>query len=406
MRDVIEFSTWFTRGWTFQELVFSNRILYFTPERTYYCCAVGNWSEDYPFDDRIPLKVYADYLRDDDPKLGFDFANQLDPFENYSTMVDKMSLRDFTREDDILDACKGFYTDMIQNEMGTSMCGLPANCFEFALAWQPNGNIRPRGNSSTPSLNKFPSWSWAGWVGPVTYPFLPGPQKLEIKRSISWNLGALFSSSKELLHRVHPVRLTRSPTWNCTQWSSLPADLDEERHWQTESRTFRLPKNDSDEPTRQPFIESGLLIFRTMSIFCPISEILAPDSAERKGLKFFSILHNSTIIGELKIDSATLERSFALNQLDNTVSVELISLFEMDFGSEAMKRLFWMDSLSRRKTFGTDFSEMIEGRKDKMIRVVLWIRWDGDVAYRIALGYVTVEGFEAAGPAEKEIALG
>ena len=74
MRDVVEFSTWFTRGWTFQELIFSQRLLYFTPERTYFSCAVGNCSEDCPFDENVAREVYEEF-RDDDPKAGFDFLH-------------------------------------------------------------------------------------------------------------------------------------------------------------------------------------------------------------------------------------------------------------------------------------------------------------------------------------------
>lgn len=77
MREVVEFSTCFTRGWIFQELIFLHRIPYFTPERTYFCCGDGNWSENCPFDESIPSKVYDDYPPDDDPKLGFDFSVNL-----------------------------------------------------------------------------------------------------------------------------------------------------------------------------------------------------------------------------------------------------------------------------------------------------------------------------------------
>ena len=112
------------------------------------------------------------------------------------------------------------------------------------------------------------------------------------------------------------------------------------------------------------------------------------------------------MIGELKIDTVTLEHCLAPDSLGHVDAIELISLFEMDFGNETMKSLFWMNSFSRLEIFGKTFSDMMEGREDKRMRVVLWIRWEGDVSYRVAMGYVMAEGFEAAGPVEKEIILG
>lgn len=164
--------------------------------------------------------------------------------------------------------------------------------------------------------------------------------------------------------------------------------------------------NPSNEPSKLPFVKSGLLLFITKSIACSIHETAAPDLAGRRNLRFFSISHNGSMIGELKIDTETLDDLGAFYSPKSMDSIELISLFEMDFGNEPMKSLLWMESLSRRGVFGKDFLDMIEGREDKNMHVVLWIRWDGDVAYRVAAGYVTAEGFEAAGALEKEIVLG
>ena len=103
-------------------------------------------------------------------------------------MVEKITTRAFTQETDILNACQGFYHGLLLKDLGASVCGLPASCFEFALAWHPNGNLRQR--TGRASGFAFPSWSWAAWVGPVTYPFLSSPQRLEIRRCIEWSICA------------------------------------------------------------------------------------------------------------------------------------------------------------------------------------------------------------------------
>jgi hypothetical protein len=417
MREVVEFSTWFTRGWTFQELVFSNRILYFTSERTYFCCNVGNWSEDCLFDESVSPKVYADY--DDDPKLGFDFSNKLDPFENYTSMVENISWRDFTNEADILDACEGFWEGLLSSKLGSAMCGLPATCFEFALAWQPDRNL-PRRNASEVPLKTPPSWSWAGWVGRITYPFLSGPQKMEIERSTQWTLWSNLSERSHVftyciseenagvLHQILPADSISPVDNKWTQWPDTQHDLSKDRCWTSGSESFRVNVSGA-YPTRmmrRHYIHSGLLFFKAKSIICSIRETDSPKLAERRNLRYFSINFNGPMIGELKIDAASLESLEAHCQSDYMDSIELISLFEMDFGSESMKNLLWMDSMSWRGNFGKDFSDMISGREDKNMHVVMWIRWDGDVAYRVAVGYVLTRSFELAHPQEKELVLG
>ncbi|KAF7853261.1 hypothetical protein EAF04_010762 [Stromatinia cepivora] len=188
MRQEVEFSTWFSRGWTFQELVFSKRILYFTPTRTYYACEEGNWSEDFPFIGKVDEHEHEDEdenqnksaFYDENLKTGFDFRKKLDPFENYTSMVSKMSTRQFTQESDCLNACRGFYTGLLLKGLGGSVCGLPAFCFEFALAWQADGDLSRRQKFSDSRDFGFPSWSWAAWNGPIEYPFLCGPEKCAI----------------------------------------------------------------------------------------------------------------------------------------------------------------------------------------------------------------------------------
>ncbi|KAF4630693.1 hypothetical protein G7Y89_g7445 [Cudoniella acicularis] len=413
-QEVVEFSTWFTRGWTFQELVFSNRLLYFTPERTYFTCGAANWSEDFPLDENLSFDEYKSSFHDDDPKLGFDLHNQLDPFENYSSMVIKISTRQFTQDSDILNACQGFYTGLLLNELGGSVCGLPAICFDFALAWQPDGNLRRR--QSPESLPSFPSWSWAGWVGPVDYPFLSGPEKFGVDPEISWTIFSKCrlqedeASDTYRFKQVIPSPPSISPLEarsHHTLWKRHGPENFEGPVWNNRSENDDDQQLQLDHPIggvlTVSFIETGILVFETRSITCSIHETEAPDLASRKGLRFFAIKSNGTMIGELKIDSGTLDSVRDVDVSQETI--ELISLFDLDFETQAMKDLLWMNSLSRRGTFGREFAEMVQGIEEKRMRIVIWIKWDGNIASRVAIGYVTVRGFEAAAPVEKEIFL-
>ncbi|CZR66622.1 related to tol protein [Phialocephala subalpina] len=422
MREVIEFSTWFTRGWTFQELVFSNRLLYFTTERTYFACAVGNWSVDLPFDEKLSVEEYQNTFFDEDPKLGFDFRNKLDPFENYSSMVSKISTRQFTKESDVLDACRGFYTGIILDELGLSVCGLPATCFEFALMWQPDGNLRRRRvcGDETP----FPSWSWAGWAGAVDYPLLSGPGKFGVRCEITWAVLEVPESTNEdeecVLEQVFPTTIARAPNSmeGNTSWMDTASHAEitsRQRRYGTRKFKVSNPASENakkDANTPSSFIGPSILTFKTTSITCSLIETVAPVLSALKNLKHFSIFTSSPFsptshIGELKIDTATITTLSSSKDVDLD-SVELISLFSMNFSSQAMKDLLWMNSLSKIGIFSKEFVDMVESREDedRWMKAVMWIVWEQGIARRVAVGWVSEEGFKGAGARKKEIVLG
>ncbi|KAK6607424.1 heterokaryon incompatibility protein [Botrytis cinerea] len=442
LREVIEFSTWFTRGWTFQELVFSKRILYFMTERTYYSCEEGSWSEDFPLltwdvDENGDAGEVENKFYDESLKTDFDFRNKLDPFENYTAMVSKMSTRQFTQESDCLNACRRLYTGLLLKGLGGSVCGIPAICFEFGLAWQPEGNLTRRGsqNSSATTL-QFPTWSWAGWKGQIEYPFLAGPEKCGVKGEVRWAIYEAYEPSipmtdgdatkaKEKRYKqvVPTIKVHTSPSqshqsmssWYTHSYSPTPgsrfpktafrATLDVEG--ELESRTRKIMSSN--------FIGPSILLFQTYSITCQIdtNEISRPPLARHKDLRFFTIssLTNNEMIGELKIDYTTLntflESQDSSNSTSTIIQIELISLFEIDFGSSSVQNLMWMNTHSARGTFSKEFMEMVEEMEDKRMKCVMWIVWDEEegVAMRVAVGWVSVEGWQEERPRLREVLL-
>ncbi|KAF7915185.1 uncharacterized protein EAE98_011270 [Botrytis deweyae] len=441
LRDVIEFSTWFTRGWTFQELVFSKRILYFTTERTYYSCEEGSWSEDFPLlildiNENGDTDEIENIFYDESLKTGFDFRNKLDPFENYMAMVSKMSARQFTQESDCLNACRGFYTGLLLKGLGGSVCGIPAICFEFALAWQPEGNLTRRESQDLSSGNfPFPTWSWAGWKGQIEYPFLASPEKCGVKGEVRWAIYEAYkpisSADGEIKIRqenrykqvVPTIKVHTSPSqshqimtsWYTRSYSATPGS----RSPKPKFRALLDVEGDLDTRTwkimSSNFIGPSILLFQTYSITCQIDmiEILRPPLARHKDLRFFTIssLGEDQMIGELKIDSATLnnflESHVSSDSTSTTIQIELISLFEIDFGTSSVQNLMWMNEHSSRGTFSREFMDMVKEREGRRMKCVMWIVWDEEegVAMRVAVGWVSVEGWQGEGPSWKEIVL-
>ena len=79
------------------------------------------------------------------------------------------------------------------------VCGMPSTRLDWALLWQPTGPLRCRAEAH--SGHSFPSWSWIGWVGPVTLPESPGPVATSIEIT-DWS----FSTSEHAIENAKAAR--------------------------------------------------------------------------------------------------------------------------------------------------------------------------------------------------------
>lgn len=180
---------WNTRGWTLQEAYFSRRRLCFTEDETFLWCGESLF--------------YSSIInREEGNASKWDYAKTLEPFglppmakyvkgrfdfESYASLVELYRKRNLTFESDSLAAFEGILAHIEEQRGMTFLFGLP-NCHDFwkSLAWEHRRMVVEHRN--TPSrIKQVPSWSWAGWSGPVTYQYV--------------NL---------LRHPSHPIRLLSS----------------------------------------------------------------------------------------------------------------------------------------------------------------------------------------------------
>ncbi|TPX18490.1 uncharacterized protein E0L32_011603 [Thyridium curvatum] len=153
--DAINFSRWNSRGWTYQERLLSKRLLTFTESQVYYVCDQGCYGrEDLHPDDGTAM------LTDFDARYSLDYEIQ-DLFEAYGMSVAEYTKRNFTDPKDKIRALLGALNRLTGPFRGPFYFGIPSTLFDVGLLWTPVG---------TCTRDKtFPSWSWAGWVGPVRY---------------------------------------------------------------------------------------------------------------------------------------------------------------------------------------------------------------------------------------------
>ncbi|KAJ5732056.1 hypothetical protein N7493_003537 [Penicillium malachiteum] len=93
-------STWMSRGWTYQELYFSQKQFIFAADRIYYNCRKRLKVETSPGNRFSSMKRFSQPITDSDP------------FKQYVAHIEDYSRRSLTYPDDILNAFSGIMSDM------------------------------------------------------------------------------------------------------------------------------------------------------------------------------------------------------------------------------------------------------------------------------------------------------
>lgn len=177
--EIMRRTAWAKRGWTFQEELFSNRLLTFTDYGAWFsCCKI---SPEYGREHVNPnsSEAWEDFEYD-----GHDYHGSNLKFpSNISHMMQSFSRRTLTYEADIINAFSGclgrleqayppvhhlwgspipLYLPALHNRavLGGSLEG-----FLLGLQWTLQADL-----ISLKRRVGFPSWSWTGWIGPVGMP--------------------------------------------------------------------------------------------------------------------------------------------------------------------------------------------------------------------------------------------
>jgi hypothetical protein len=160
----LEDAVWASRGWTFQEKVLSSRQLVFTEDELYYICLEGEIGE-FECHQSNEIKFTRGTLVEFGGVLAT--AHGRVPFQIYGDCVDAYSKRNLSYPADILNGFAGL-TSFLSDKFHWKFCwGLPDDHFGLALLWTSSSTTRRETRDSRG--RSFPSWSWAGWLGAVSY---------------------------------------------------------------------------------------------------------------------------------------------------------------------------------------------------------------------------------------------
>lgn len=202
IRRALASSPWISRGWTFQEVILSRRCLFFTDFQVYYMCGETTKCESTVLSpvelSHMATAQTATKPARDDILDSSRFTYQIPlhpayyssrPYRPWAfrTHLASYSSRSLSYNSDAINAFRGilarsdhptFYgiPFLFGGETSYTLARDPNFRFVCALSWEPIYQPPCIDNSSKNGEDghlirrkEFPSWSWAGWIGQVSY---------------------------------------------------------------------------------------------------------------------------------------------------------------------------------------------------------------------------------------------
>ncbi|KAI0530078.1 hypothetical protein GGR58DRAFT_508852 [Xylaria digitata] len=182
-------TVWYSRGWTFQEMLLSPRRLIFLYQYVIWECSREVWREStgttgsfpaFPDSNRTQLTSLSGLPG---PEIGtrslmFD-ALALSPARHYLE-----NTRALTFPEDGLNAFLGITAQLTKQFPDGFLWTLPIAWFDIALLWQPYENMTRRQPKRADALH-LPSWSWVGWQGLIDHLCWEEKYEVDIKPTTS-----------------------------------------------------------------------------------------------------------------------------------------------------------------------------------------------------------------------------
>jgi hypothetical protein len=386
--------SWYTRAWTFQERAVSRKTLVFINDTVYWQCRSRTWYEGVAV-----TQESGAWLRNEDPSRWPFHALRLYPWpdlQQYTDLVCGYNSRSLSFESDALKAFTAIINAMTGSFRNGFLFGIPEFFFDIGLLWTTHYPLKRR--------KCFPSWSWLGWSGEIDF-VMEDAWRPEWWKSPPLDVFPIIEWRKMCNEGQSHVRIDNS--YSIFKGLAHDSEAPLPEGWIRIGQKFLHPsiqgKNYSfpfpiltNLRTPSSEIWSPLLFFRTKKC-----TMFVGNSQEFKG--FRQPAFGTCLVIELNdgsgVRSGLIESLFTTeNDYARGDQCELIAISVASAKSKGLTRPYLFQEMDT-------FSE-IKYLEPYDFYNVLWIEWQGGIAYRKALGRVFKDAWERQDLVETDIVLG
>ena len=195
-------SRWSTRAWTYQEGIICQRYLIFTSQQIYWECRQVSFCEAI----EEPIKEFPNMkeLPSFGTVLGGSYMKRGEFSKVYCKLVSGYSTRDLTYESDGLRAVSGLLRRLEISFGVRFVHGIPKDRMPESLLWNHQLELDPP--QVVRRRASIPSWTWAGWSGPVEFSI--STDRIQQAIEITFNT-VVPEDDIYLIEKTHPGRRTR-----------------------------------------------------------------------------------------------------------------------------------------------------------------------------------------------------
>ncbi|CAG8955756.1 hypothetical protein HYFRA_00011623 [Hymenoscyphus fraxineus] len=406
-------SIWYSRGWTFQECLLSPRKIMFQYQGVIWECNEASWHEGSLPQDQAPSSFEKEITIS---PWGNRYKITSSPdIDQYVELAYNYTSRKLSYAQDALPAITGLLSLMSASFPGSFISGLPEMFLDEALLWQPKESMQRR--QATTFEDSPPSWSWVGWEGGImreewlehfAIEYYGHEETARVTPLFQWqydNKSILESrvpvSRQGLVYPLYTKEMKPSgPHQHNTNYSSPSSANDELNH----------PK-----PIRYLYCRTERGLFKKLCFYerrikgHGSSTLIALQDAQGNCVGSLNIyLEDPQIVKNLEVfELVTISLGKAGNFYSHSLrrqGLEWRSCLEFalawgNFGPASYIPVDFDGTVKEHRSEFVDFKEV-------EFYYVLWIGWEGKVAYRRGLGRVSKEAWDSQATDEIDLVLG
>lgn len=263
----LQASPWNHRAWTFQEQIFSRRLLVFRSTEVCWECHCAVWFEN--------MIVAQGECQDNGEMVaqGLSFGVQPSLWD-YACNVGEYNRRALTYPEDALEAFGGILSTLSTAFLGGFICGLTSMLFNASLLWfnklpLERRDARRGGNATTMP----PTWAWAAWGGAISFRDHAGDHE-SIRPLVRWKYKANNQSHWYSIPSLECQRASGIQTRSDQSGYSVAADM---AVWtkQDNQGDFHIPLSTEASRSHQLFTRPMRAFFRVTQVYRDVQALLA-----------------------------------------------------------------------------------------------------------------------------------